>query len=130
MTPLPPTTELLVIGAGPYGLATAAAAKAAGINTTVVGEPMSFWRRHMPEGMLLRSSIDWHLDALGEHTLAAYLAECGIAPHDVDPIPLELFLDYADWFRVSRAIYVDRVRVADVRQARGALEVSFENGRS
>jgi hypothetical protein len=129
MTPLPPTTELLVIGAGPYGLATAAAATAAGIDTTVVGEPMSFWRRHMPAGMLLRSSVDWHLDALDEHTLAAFLAECGIAPTDVEPIPLELFLDYADWFRVSKAINVHRIRVADVRQGDGPLEVSFEDGR-
>ena len=41
-------TGLLVIGAGPYGLATAAAARAAGIEPLVVGEPMEFWRRSMP----------------------------------------------------------------------------------
>jgi cation diffusion facilitator CzcD-associated flavoprotein CzcO len=129
MTPLPPTTELLVIGAGPYGLATAAAAAAAGVQTAVVGEPMSFWRRHMPEGMLLRSSVDWHLDPLAEHTLAAFLAECGIAPHDAEPLSLELFLDYADWFRDSKRIRVHRVRVADVRRGEGALDVSLEDGR-
>jgi cation diffusion facilitator CzcD-associated flavoprotein CzcO len=129
MTPLPPTTDLLVIGAGPYGLATAAAARAAGIDTTVVGEPMSFWRKHMPAGMLLRSSVDWHLDPLGEHTLAAFLAESGIAARDVDPIPLDLFLDYADWFRAEARIPVRRVRVADVRRADGALNATLEDGR-
>lgn len=33
---------LLVIGAGPYGLATAACAKRAGIEQRVVGKPMAF----------------------------------------------------------------------------------------
>jgi len=129
MTSLPSTTELLVIGAGPYGLATAAAATAAGIETTVVGEPMSFWRRHMPEGMLLRSPVDWHLDASGRHTLAAYLDECGIGRWDVDPLPLELFLDYADWFRAAEGIRVHRVQVDSVRQSDGGLKVTLEDGR-
>jgi hypothetical protein len=54
-------TPLLVIGAGPYGLATAACAKRAGIEELVVGEPMAFWRENMPSGMMLRSGADWHL---------------------------------------------------------------------
>ena len=54
---------------------------------------MEFWRRNMPAGMLLRSSIDWHLDPQGRHTLAAYLEETDVRPSDVDPIPLELFID-------------------------------------
>jgi thioredoxin reductase len=129
MTSPSPTTELLVIGCGPYGLAVAAAAKAAGIETTVVGEPMSFWRRHMPEGMLLRSPVDWHLDASGGHTLAAYVAERGVSRWDVDPIPLELFLEYADWFRAVKGIQVHRVRVEQVREGDGPLKVTLEDGR-
>lgn len=129
MTALPSSTDLLVIGAGPYGLATAAAAKAAGIDTTVVGEPMSFWRRHMPEGMLLRSPVDWHLDAAGEHTLLAYLNDYGLVRSDADPLPLARFLDYADWFRAAKGIDVHRVRVEDVRRGDGRLRVTLEDGR-
>jgi cation diffusion facilitator CzcD-associated flavoprotein CzcO len=44
-----------VIGAGPYGLAAGAHLKAKGIRTRVFGEPMEFWAKKMPEGMLLRS---------------------------------------------------------------------------
>ena len=47
-------TPLLVIGAGPYGLATAACAKRAGIEELVVGEPMAFWRENMPSGSKAR----------------------------------------------------------------------------
>jgi cation diffusion facilitator CzcD-associated flavoprotein CzcO len=46
---------LLVVGAGPYGVAVAAHAMERGIETVVVGHPMSFWTDHMPEGMFLRS---------------------------------------------------------------------------
>ena len=42
---------LLVIGAGPYGLATAARAKSAGIEQLVVGKPMAFWRENVPAGL-------------------------------------------------------------------------------
>src|SRR5205085_11711164 len=73
-------TELLVIGAGPYGLSTAAYARDRGIDTTILGRPMGFWRDHMPAGMFLRSGVDWHLDASGLPTLEAYPAEHGITP--------------------------------------------------
>src|SRR5919107_5763546 len=77
---------LLVIGAGPYGLATAACAKRAGIEELVVGKPMAFWRENMPSGMMLRSGADWHMDAAGENTFMAYLEECSLDPHDFEPI--------------------------------------------
>jgi FAD-dependent urate hydroxylase len=121
-------TGLLVVGAGPYGLSTAVAARAAGVKPLVVGEPMEFWRRNMPVGMLLRSSLDWHLDPQGEHTLGAYLEERGVAAHDVDPIPVELFIDYAEWFRVTKRIPVRRTRVRDLRRAGGRLEATLEDG--
>lgn len=121
-------TELLIIGAGPYGLATAAAAQAVGLQPVVVGEPMEFWRRNMPAGMLLRSSLDWHMDPEGRHTLAAYLVENRLAAGDFDPIPLELFIDYAQWFRATKGIEVQRTRVRDVHRSGGRLEATLENG--
>src|SRR5580704_4814025 len=47
--------EVAIVGAGPYGLSLAAHLGGAGIQTRVFGRPMDSWRRHMPEGMLLKS---------------------------------------------------------------------------
>ena len=98
--------DVLVIGAGPYGLATAAAARAAGLETVILGRPMGFWRDHMPPGMFLRSGPDWHLDPLYEHTLERFLA--GDVP---DPLPLRRFLDYAEWFQAQKGLVVRDERV-------------------
>jgi 2-polyprenyl-6-methoxyphenol hydroxylase-like FAD-dependent oxidoreductase len=37
-------TQLLIVGAGPYGLATAALARRNGIDTMVCGRRMDFWK--------------------------------------------------------------------------------------
>ncbi|MDP9134148.1 MAG: dimethylaniline monooxygenase, partial [Actinomycetota bacterium] len=100
----PEHTPLLVIGAGPYGLATAAEARRLGIPTVVLGEPMGFWRRDMPAAMLLRSGREWHLDAAGVHTLDAYAEERGLDPGAIDPIPIDVFIGYADWFAAQKGI--------------------------
>src|SRR5688572_14014229 len=83
--------DLLVIGAGPYGLAVGARARYRGLSCTVVGRPMQFWAQRMPPGMLLRSGRDWHMDPQEEATLESWgRAEL--------PIGVEAFLEYARWF--------------------------------
>jgi FAD-dependent urate hydroxylase len=122
------TTSLLVIGAGPYALSTAAFARQHGIDTVVVGRPMGFWREHMPAGMFLRSGPDWHLDAAAVHTLEAYLEERTIAPAEVDPLPIGLFLDYAEWFRQAKGIEVREDLVAELAKPDGRFEAVLDSG--
>jgi FAD-dependent urate hydroxylase len=122
------TTSLLVIGAGPYALSTAALAREHGIDTVTVGRPMGFWRRHMPAGMLLRSGPDWHLDAGAVHTLEAYLEERAIDPADVDPLPIGLFLDYAEWFRQAKGVRVREDLVVDLARPDDRFEAALESG--
>src|SRR5215213_3496627 len=122
------TTSLLVIGAGPYALSTAAFARQHGIDTVVVGRPMGFWREHMPEGMFLRSGPDWHLDAASVHTLEAYLEERAIDPAEVDPLPVGLFLDYAEWFRQAKGIQVREDLVVDLAKLDARFEAVLGSG--
>jgi cation diffusion facilitator CzcD-associated flavoprotein CzcO len=124
----PLETSLLVIGAGPYGLSTAALAKEHGIETTVVGQPMGFWRDHMPERMYLRSGLDWHLDPSGVHTLGSFVEEHAIDTKQLDPIPLQTFLDYCDWFRRTKGIAVREEVVTKVRRSNGRFEATLASG--
>ena len=105
------TDRTLIIGAGPFGLALSAYARAHGIEHTVVGEHMGFWKQHMPEGMLLRSRCDWHLDPLNEHTIDSYLGTLGATAEDVEPLSLKFYLDYCDWFTKEKQIDSEDVRV-------------------
>jgi FAD-dependent urate hydroxylase len=121
-------TDLLVIGAGPYAYAAAAFARENGIDVRVVGRPMSFWRDQMPAGMFLRSGSDWHLDAAGEHTFAAYLEDRGLRPADLDPIPIGVFLDYTEWFREHKGLVVDERLVAGLGRQDGVFVATREDG--
>ena len=67
-------------------VAVAAHAKRSGIGVTVVGDPMAFWKHSMPRGMLLRSGLDWHLDAAEVHTLKNFLEEKHISRADAQPV--------------------------------------------
>jgi thioredoxin reductase len=127
---LPTATQLLVIGAGPYALSTAAFARERGIDTVIVGRPMAFWREHMPDGMFLRSGADWHLDAGGVHTLNAFLDERQIVPADVDPIPIGLFLEYVEWFQNFKQIDVRQDLVVDLSKPEARFEAKLTSGKS
>ncbi len=97
---LPSDTDLLVIGAGPYGLGIAAYARELGLETLLVGRPMAFWREDMPTGMFLRSSWDWHYDPNNVNTIEAWLKETGRSKESIDPFPLADYLEFATWFEV------------------------------
>ena len=98
------STDLLIVGAGPFGLALAAEASHQGLAYVVVGRPMSFWQQQMPAGMLLRSASDWHLDVQGVATIEAFLATRGLTAGQAEPLTRELYLDYCDWFAAEKGI--------------------------
>jgi thioredoxin reductase len=122
-------TSLLVIGAGPYGVALAAHARAQGIDVLAVGRPMAFWRAHMPAGMFLRSGPDWHLDAANLHTFAAFLEHRDIAPAEVDPMPIAVFLDYTDWFIAQKGLPIHDDVVTRLTRSGSGFEAQLGSGR-
>jgi len=92
-------TNLLIIGAGPFGLSLAAYAKYLGIDHLVAGRPMEFWQKNMPDGMFLRSASDWSLDPTDRFSIIAYLEALGKTPKEVERLSLEFYLQYAKWFQ-------------------------------
>jgi cation diffusion facilitator CzcD-associated flavoprotein CzcO len=121
-------TQFLVIGAGPYGLAAAAYARTRGLDVTIVGRPMEAWKTQMPEGMFLRSGTDWHLDALGVHTLEQYLNQRGLAPEQAYPIPLALFRDYGLWFTRQYDLSPRLALVRELRKTEDGFAAALEHG--
>jgi len=112
-----------VIGAGPFGLSTAAHLRARGVPVRVFGEPMVSWRDHMPEGMLLKSTpAASSIDAPQHgHTLLDYCNAAGIPRlvTDEDIIPVETFIAYGEWFQQKLVPELERVRVVSVDRKGG-----------
>jgi cation diffusion facilitator CzcD-associated flavoprotein CzcO len=106
--------EVAVIGAGPYGLGVAAHLKAAKIETRVFGEAMSFWQRHMPKQMMLRSSLGASdlSDADNARSLRAYADLHGIKL--TYPVPIDTFIEYGKWFQAHAVDDLDTRRVERV----------------
>ncbi|MGW7353204.1 NAD(P)-binding domain-containing protein [Streptomyces sp. NPDC054784] len=115
--------DLLVVGAGPYGLSIASHAAASGLDVRVLGRPMASWRDHMPRGMLLKSE-PWSSnlsDPAGAHTFGAYCATLGVRAEHGSPPPVGTFTDYGMWFAERAAPPVEEREVTAVRPAaRGA----------
>jgi cation diffusion facilitator CzcD-associated flavoprotein CzcO len=125
---MPQTTDLLVVGAGPYAYSAAAFARDNGIDTHVLGRPMAFWRDQMPADMFLRSGPDWHLDGSGTYTFEAFFEDRGLRPEDHDPIPRELFLDYTEWFREQTSLEVDERLVTELTTPDGGFLATLDDG--
>lgn len=122
-----------VVGAGPFGLSTAAHLRAQGIPVRVFGEPMVSWRDNMPAGMLLKSTPGAsNIDAPQRgHTLLDYCDVAGIRRlvADEDIIPVETFISYGEWFQQRFVPELERVRVVSVdRNKGGGFELKLDSG--
>ncbi|HZG07114.1 MAG TPA: NAD(P)-binding domain-containing protein [Streptomyces sp.] len=122
--------DLVVVGAGPYGLSIAAHAAAAGITLRTFGRPMASWRDHMPEGMFLKSE-PWSSnlsDPSGEHTLAAYCTSRGLRAEHGSPLPIGVFTEYGLWFGRQAVPRVEEETVVAVRPRLEGFLVETEGG--
>jgi hypothetical protein len=124
-------TPVAVIGAGPYGLSTAAHLEHRGIPSRVFGEPMAGWRHHMPAGMYLKSTASassLSAPAPG-YTLADFCKSAGLTlPSDLQPLPIDLFVKYGLWFQERLAPAVERKRVCRVAPVESGFRLTLESG--
>jgi thioredoxin reductase len=122
---------VVVIGAGPYGLATAAWLSVAGIRRRVFGDPMESWCTHMPQGMYLKSVPTASSISAPEsgYRFEDFRVSRGLPPAgDRYPIPVEEFIAYGRWFQERRVPEVERRKVRTVQAVDGLFGVTLDSG--
>jgi thioredoxin reductase len=121
--------DVVVVGAGPYGLSTAAHLLERGLNVAIYGKPLSFWRENMPRDMLLRSY--WWASNLSDpqkqYGLARYFQENGMEAYD--PLPAKTFIAYGLWFQKQLVPNIDETFIKTVELKEGRFILTLTDGR-
>jgi cation diffusion facilitator CzcD-associated flavoprotein CzcO len=123
--------EVVVIGAGPYGLSIAAHLRQRRIAFRIFGVPMQNWRGAMPKGMFLKSdgAGSSFSDPARALTLAHHCAVAGLSYRDQGmPIPLDTFVDYGLAFQRTLVPEVEECSVVALAQKLGAFELRLDTG--
>src|SRR5262245_26965140 len=109
--------DVVVVGAGPYGLSTAAHLLGRGLRVATFGKALELWRRHMPRGMFLRSHA-WTTnlsDPRGRYTFERFCRESGQSARY--PIPKDVFVAYGLWFQQHVVPTLDETYVASIERS-------------
>ena len=121
------TADVVIVGAGPYGLSLAAHLAASDVDVLVFGPSMKTWRDGMPAGMKLKSEgfASSLSDPDGSYTLAHYCREHGIAYAESGwPVPVEVFATYGQAFARRFVPQLDERKVT--RVARSGQDFTVE----
>jgi len=125
--------DIVIIGAGPYGLSIAAYLKARGIDYRIFGSPMYTWQTHMPKGMRLKSEgfASSLYDPGATFTLAEYCKQVGIPYADMGlPVPLETFISYGLEFQKRFVPELENKRIVSLGKSSAGFQVGLEGGES
>lgn len=125
------STDVTVIGAGPYGLSIAAYLRGHGIDHRIVGGTMHTWRTHMPKGMFLKSAglSATMFDPEGTFSLKDYCLANQIPYKDEGmPISLEMFTQYGMAFQKNLVPDVEESLVTSLSRCAEGFELKLENG--
>jgi hypothetical protein len=122
-------TDVVVIGAGPYGLSVAANLLRTGLRVRVFGRHMEAWRDHMPEGMVLKSDgFATNFGAL-PLTLEKFCHGKGRPFKRVGyRTPLNDLIAYADAVREAYVGRLEDVRVTRLDRRSDGFAISLDNG--
>ena len=124
-----PAYDAVVVGAGPYGLSTAAHLRRRGLRVAVFGRTLEMWRDHMPTGMRLRSHW-WATnlsDPCKDHCFERFVKE---SKHEKGyPLPIETFIAYGLWFQQRAVPDVDETYVASIERQDARFLITLEDGR-
>jgi len=121
--------DVVVIGAGPYGLSTAAHLLGKGLKVAVFGKPLQLWRDYMPAGMFLRSH--WWASNLSDPQKKYSFEKFFRASRykACYPVPVQMFIDYGLWFQKNAVPDVDETYVSLVERRGEQFVLTLADGR-
>lgn len=126
------TTDITIVGAGPFGLSIAAYLREYGLDFRIVGSPMQSWLTKMPKGMLLKSpGFASNLYDPGRiFTLRQFCRDQNIPYQDLDfPISLETFCAYGIAFQKRFAPDLEDDNLALLTQCPEGFELRLASGK-
>jgi thioredoxin reductase len=127
------TLDLVIIGAGPYGLSIAAHLANTGLSFRIFGSPMQVWRNHMPKGMHLKSEgfASNLYDPDLAFTLRDYCLEKNLPYAEMGlPIPLETFVAYGLEFQNRFVPMIEETNITGVCQIDAGFELKTADGQT
>lgn len=122
--------EVAIVGAGPYGLSLAAHLSVRNSDFQIFGEPMQFWRDHMPKGMQLKSDgfASNLYDPKGSYTLRHHCEDHRLEYRDTTlPVRLDTFVKYGIAFRERFVPNLRTNRVLDVDKTSKGFALRLDN---
>jgi hypothetical protein len=123
--------NVVIVGAGPYGLSVAANLRHSRIPFRIFGRPMDSWVSHMPKGMLLKSdgfASNIH-DPERAFTLQQFCAERGIPYGDSGtPVRIETFTGYGLAFRDRMVPELEEKFVVSIDRSQDGFIVTLDDG--
>jgi thioredoxin reductase len=126
-----PSTNVAIIGAGPYGLSIAAHLRERGIDFRIFGSPLRAWRSQMPKDMFLKSEgfASNLYDPQGQFTLERFCADNNLpyAPHD-SPVPLDTFTAYGVAFQKHLVAGLEEKLVTALKRVPEGFHLTLDNG--
>jgi thioredoxin reductase len=123
--------DVLVVGAGPYGLSLAAHLRHFGIEFRIFGIPMQTWRTAMPKGMFLKSegAASSLSDPRRGMTLGHYCSSRNVPYSDIGlPVPIETFVDYGLAFQRELVPHVEQNQVVALSERQRLFNLRLDTG--